>query len=219
MRLTTEEYAFARKRLLDFKIVYQEVYNELLDHVFSDMENRRTQGDARPAELMIEDVIHVMGGTEGIKNMALEHARLFRVKLNQRIGKVYRKHLILKTIAAMTVCFILSTYLPDSTATTITVFALLALLLLSSSLYIGYRMRVIQTDHKKYSLLRTTIFWQAFIPMTLLNVAVIAARFSHVKPTVILSHPAIPIMLFYFTALYLYSCYRVMNEEMQASNA
>lgn len=216
MSLPTEEYAFARKRLLEFKIIYQEVYDELLDHVFTDMESRRNNGDLRPVEQMTADVIQDMGGADGIKKMALEHARLFRVKLNQRIGKVYRKHLIVKTIAAMTACFLIGTYLPDTTAITITVFVLLALTLLSSSLFIGYRMRVIQTDHKKYSLLRTTIFWQAFIPMSLLNLALISARLLHASPAMLLSHPVIPLMVFYFTSLYLYGCYRIMEEELRS---
>lgn len=215
MNLSPEEYALARKRMLDFKIIYQEVYNELLDHVFSDMESRRGNGDLRPAEALLEDVILAMGGVVGIKTMALEHTRLFRVKLNQRIGKVYRENLIVKTLAAMVACFLIGTYLPDTAITTITILVLLALLLLSSSLFISYRMRVIQTEPKKYSLLRTTIIWQAWIPMSLLNLAVIMARLFHTKPATLLSHPVIPMMLFYFTAMYLYSCYRIMEEEMQ----
>ena len=57
MKLTAEELATVNKRLDGYHIIYQEVYDEIADHIITAIEIERAGGDERPVELLFDTVV------------------------------------------------------------------------------------------------------------------------------------------------------------------
>ena len=224
MNLKPEEYDLIRNRMLNFRIPYQEVYLELMDHLSSDIENKRNDGDMREVEVLLQEAINQMGGAAGIEKMAREHENLFRVKIDNRIAKFNRKHILWKSLGAALFCVLADQLVPDNSVCTIALYALIVLIIVAVAAFLNYSMGSLPSIDQKKLLLRTNIFWQVWMPMTMLSAAFFIANIAsaagyHTGRTFIFLHPIIPLIIFYYTVLYLRACYRVMEEELQAVNA
>ena len=225
MNLKLEEYEIIRHRMLKFKIPYQEVYDELLDHIVTDIETKRTAGDLREVSEIMDDLINnSLGGAVGIKKMAREQENLYRLKIHRRIWKIYSRQLWWKTLAAVAGCVVLDRFIPNTTNYTIGIYGLVLLTMVMLEANVLINMRSVKLTDNKQSLLKTNIVWHVFMPMTLLNMAFLIpnliSSFSHYHARAFIKvHPIIPLIIFCYTLMYVESCYRVMKEEMQAAKA
>ncbi|OKS85821.1 hypothetical protein [Mucilaginibacter polytrichastri] len=225
MTLKPEEYEMIRQRILNFKIPYQEIYNELLDHISTDIETKRAAGDFREVSLLLDELIDSsLGGQAGIENMARVQERLYRLKIHRRAWKIYFHHIWWKTLAVAVGCVILNKFIPANLKYTAGIYGLIFLTLFSLYIAVLIKMRSVKQIDNKRSLLKTDILRKVFTLIPLLNMAFVipniintlthyhAREFTRV-------HPIIPLVIFCYTLLYAESCYRIMQEEMYTLKA
>lgn len=77
MVLTTEERAWVTERMKIYDIKYQEIYDELLDHILTAMEIRRREGNKLSVAILFQRVVDEhFGGYQGIEDLAKNQEKL-----------------------------------------------------------------------------------------------------------------------------------------------
>ena len=92
MKLTTEELAWIKERLKWYDIKFQEIYNEIADHIITGIEVARAEGDERDIANVFQTVVDThFGGYQGIDAVVATHKKAFqdRMKKTMRVNFRY----------------------------------------------------------------------------------------------------------------------------------
>jgi len=225
MNLNPEEYELIRQRMLTYKIIYQEIYHEILDHVTSAIESRRDSSDLRAVNIILEELIVTeLGGTAGIAKIARDQERLYRLKIHRRTFRVYGHRIVWKVLLSTFLIVLLDSLIPTPAKEnyTIVLYTMILLLPMSAGIYVMIKMRSIKTMNKKQSLVKNNIRQQVFLPFLFVNLVFTIPNtitmFTSLNAKAFMKvHPAIPLVLLFGIAFYIASCYKVMQEEIAAN--
>ena len=94
MKLNYWELDSIHTRMKSYDIKYQEIYNELFDHIVTAIEQKRAEGDTRSIEKMYTEVIDVQfGGYYGVEMVAKSHEAGYKKKVRKLIWGNFRSYL------------------------------------------------------------------------------------------------------------------------------
>jgi len=110
MILTKEELEWVKERMKIYVIKYQEIYDEILDHILTGIEERRTAGDARDISVVFQDVVDEhFNGYIGIEALALSEEKIYqkniRSLLYQRLKQSFNWQLLLISVILMALTY------------------------------------------------------------------------------------------------------------------
>lgn len=221
MKLTAQECAWIDGEMQWFEIRYQEIYDELLDHVITAVEQIRTNGDTRSVETIYNEVIaQQFGGRSGVEAIAKTHEKAYRAKIYNMVFSDYKRGIIFRILTVTILSTALDMILPESPIVTIALYVAMMVALLSMGIYLLIKMQKIKKVNGRESIRKTNVIMQTFWPFAFFNLLFNIPNFIHhfwgfnAKKFVV-AHPIIPLYLLGYTIFYAISCYRVYEKEIK----
>jgi hypothetical protein len=170
MILTTEETQWVTERMKVYKIKYQEVYNEVFDHILTAIEDQRSAGDNRPILSVFQDVVDKhFGGYAGIDELAAGQEKIYSKRIRSAFKAIFNSYFNWKLLVFAVIVIGVSFSLPDNTLVHKVLLAVISFFAISPSIYTFiYVSKVIRFGGKQ-SLLLQNLISQASLPAILLN--------------------------------------------------
>jgi len=223
MNLTYWEQDWVHTRMKAYDIKYQEIYDELFDHITTAIEARRDAGDNSSLETMYLEIIDAQfGGYFGIGKVAASYENGYKSKVKKMIWGNYRQyinyHSLLFTAALIAISFVL----PHNKLTTVILFSLILISAACCSAYAYITLRRIKPSKGKTSLVYNHIITQANLPLMFVNCALWLPQipyllFSDHEPKNLLlsGPPAILALMLAMILIYNLSCMRLCKQELK----
>jgi hypothetical protein len=171
MILTPQEIAWVKDRMEVYVIEYQEIYDEVLDHILTAIEERREAGDTKEIQVVFQNVVDEhFNGYADIEALAIREEALYRKK----IGNIFHNHLkqyfTWKALAITLALLAISYELPNSGFVHKGFWAGIFLLAFTPVIYAVVAIKGrIKTIRNKKSLLKTYVLPYTILPIALLN--------------------------------------------------
>ena len=110
MILTIEELEWVKERMKIYVIKYQEIYDEVLDHILTGIEERRTAGDSREISVVFQDVVEEhFNGYIGIEALALSEEKIYQKNISslfyQRLKQSFNWQVLLTSVILLALAY------------------------------------------------------------------------------------------------------------------
>jgi hypothetical protein len=153
MILSTQEIASIGLQLDQFHIKYQEIYDELNDHMISAIEDLRSNGDQRNIVVLFMEVVQTQfPGNQSFLLIASQYEKAYQKKIRSALWAAFRDSINWITIPFLVSMIIWGFYLPYGSVTTLSLTLAVALLAMIPHWYIAYSTRQIRAWEGKESL-------------------------------------------------------------------
>ena len=221
MSLTTRELYWINKRMDWYGIKFQEIYEEIADHIISAIEVERAAGDHQPIDVVFDKVTdRDFGGYLGVDKISTAYERAYRSRIKKGLLENFKFYLKKPGLLAVMLSTLVGFYLPR---TKVTVLVMLIGLLLTAIIPLVYAFRNsprIKLDQGKQSIIQSYMKSRALFLLTLINLILCviggAARtWDIVFLNPINYHPVIYMLLFAFFIIYGLSIIRLCRQEFK----
>lgn len=179
MILSTNELEWITERMKIYEIEFQEIYNEILDHIISAIEERRSNGDDREIMVVFQNVVDEhFGGYLGIENLAREQEGIYLKNVKKTWMQSLKHNLNWPMLAFTVVALLLSLQLPNIKF--VRGFLLVSIFLLAFSPIVYAQIAVagkFRTIKGKKSILKGHLITRTALPGTLLNCMIYMPQF------------------------------------------
>jgi hypothetical protein len=226
MILTDEETQWVTERMKVYKIKYQEVYNEVFDHILTAIEDKRSAGDDRPILSVFQDVVDThFGGYTGIDELAAGQEKIYSKRIQGDFKKIFKSYFTWKLLVFAVLAMSLSFGLPNNSLLHKALLVVIFLFAISPSLYTFVYIRKMLRFRGKQSLLLQNLISQAYMPAVFLNGALYIPAIFFVDDTSSsgfqlfkqLPLPVLVLVMILFMVLNL-STITLCNKEMEKKN-
>jgi len=222
MILTTEEINYVSDRLNRHDIKFQEVYDELKDHMLTAIENLRTQGDTRSVETLWQEVVKAQfPGWWPFEDIVKQYQTAYRRKIKKALWANVRHYINWQTIPAMLILVVIGFYLPNTKVVSICMIVALFLVSIVPYIYIYRAARVIKTDKGKQSLVKNYVTSQANFLVLIINLLfnLVANLSREWSPAAFLGPMQYPPVIFMamlvFFVIYCLGCIRLSRQQFK----
>jgi len=223
MNLTYWEQDWVHDRMKEYDIKYQEIYNELFDHITTVIEEQREAGDTNTVQVLYEQVVEKQfGGYWGIVKVAASYEKSYKSKVKKMIWSNYRYYINYQSLLFIMILMGISFALPATKLTFAVLFGMILIGAAYSSAYAYITLRVIKPSKGKTSLVYSHIISQANFPLMFVNMVWVLPRcpsiFFNDKynfDSVYIHYPAILILLLALLLIYDLSCMRLCRQELK----
>lgn len=221
MILSPQEMTLVGLRLDEHRIKYQEVYDEMKDHILSAIEDLRAKGDDRDVEVLFNEVVRSQfPGYKPFEEIVRQYKTLYRNRIYRAMWANFKYYLNFKTLPVLLVLFVLGFYLPhDKPMRVMLIIAMVIMSWVPLAYCLAFTRRI-RTDKGKTSLLKVYLWWQSGLLMILANLILNSFRMigSDVKGLSFLNPdsyaPAVFMLILGFYFIYGLGCIRMINQEM-----
>jgi hypothetical protein len=171
MILNTAEHQWVTERMKIYDIKYQEIYYEILDHILTAIEVKRSSGDKREISVVFQDVVDTdFGGYSGIEELAVKQQKIYSKYIGSSFNAIFRGYFNVKLYAFTVIAAGLAYTLPNNKPMHAVFFIAIILLAFSPLMYAFVLIsRKVETIKGKQSLLKGRLVSQTYIPGMLLN--------------------------------------------------
>lgn len=115
MILTTTELDWINDQMKTCKIRYQEIYDEIFDHILTAVEEKRKAGDDRTIQLVFQQVIDThFGGYTGVERLAVEQVKIYCAKVKKLRIQSFKHYLSWPVLAFIVIAIGLSLKIPNN---------------------------------------------------------------------------------------------------------
>lgn len=221
MKLTAEELQWIDKRMDWYTIKYQEIYDEIFDHIVTAIEEKRTNGDNRSINVVFQDVVDSnFNGYLGIEKIVSSHKKAFQQKLKSALRANYRHYSSWQTSSLMTGLIIVSgCYLPSNK---ITIGIMLICLFIGALIPVIYTIissRKIKVARGKGSIIKGFVLMHSNILIFIFYWITQSIRWGRDSAPVLLKgilfSPIIYMVLFYLFAIHGLSVIKLCKQEFK----
>jgi len=222
MKLSYWEMDYIHGRMKNYDIKFQEIYNELFDHIVTAIEERRAAGDTNSLERMYEDVAKKQFGSySGIEKIAKSYEAGYREKVRKMILANFRYYINFRSLVFIIALMCIGFSLPHTNLITGIFFIAIFAAAAYSSLYAYIKLRAIKPKGGKMSLVYSYTGGQANFPLIFLNALLWVPQLPNIfsdhykfKLTNIYYPVALALMLA-FMIIYSLSCIRLCKQELK----
>lgn len=226
MKLTYWEMDYIHNRMKNYEIKFQEIYNELFDHIVTAIEERRAAGSTDSVEQMYEEVVNTQfrgfyGVANEIEELAKSHENAYRSKVRKMIWANYRYYLNFKTLLFTIVLIVLSFELPHNKSTSLVLVIAIFVAALFSTVFAYVELRSIKPSRGKTSLVYAHTLILANFPLVLLNCALWLPQLPYElmdkDPGFKLVNIPLPVLALVLALILIYnlSCVRLCRQELE----
>jgi hypothetical protein len=174
MKLTAIDLDYIDDRLEACEFKYQEIYDEIRDHVIMAIEVSRKSGDERVIESVFDDMMSTQfPGYYAFEKIAIAYEKAYRIKIKKTIWANFRYYLNLQNILLLAVLFIIMFYLPQNKLTNIALFVCGIALAVVPVIYAHFQTQQVKTDAGKKSIVKEHIKTRAAF-LLLINLYVLS---------------------------------------------
>ena len=224
MKLDYWEMDHIHKRMAMYDIKFQEIYNELFDHIVSSIEEKRAAGDTDSLDKMYNDVVKLQfGGYLGIEKIAKSHEDGYKSRVRKMVWANFRYYINFQSLVFIIALVGLGLLFPHTKLVLgiflIVIFAAAAY----SSAYAYIKLRSIKPKGGKISLVYSHTITQANFPLLFLNALLWLPQlpdiFSDNYKFKLLDiyYPSVLALLLAFMIIYNLSSIRLCKQELKQS--
>jgi len=223
MKLNNVDINYINQRMETYPIPYQEIYDELLDHVISAVETTRNNNDERDIELVFNDIMDThFGNAKEIRRIVLQNVMAYHKKIGKEFRVNFKHYLNWQTVAVVIILIVTSFYLPqNNTLNTILLFATI-ITSFWPTMYIVFMVKNTKTDKKKRSLVKNYMLSISQYLTGLTFVTLFVFRFAKPWHLSLLNplrySPFIYITLLCFFTIYSLSTIRLCKQVLKTDN-
>ena len=219
MKLTAIDLDYINDRLEACGFKYQEIYDEIRDHVILAIEVARKSDDERIIESVFDDMMNTQfPGYYAFEKIAIAYEKAYRIKIKKAIWANFRYYLNLQNILLLAVLFIIMFYLPHNKLTNIALSACCIALAVAPVIYAYFQSQQVKTDAGKKSIVKEHIKTRATF-LLLINLYIFSASVWGNKHTisVFLSdyNSVLGILLILFSVIYTLGSMRLCRQELR----
>ena len=171
MILSAEEVQWVTNRMKVYDIKYQEIYNELFDHVITAIEAKRAAGDSREILSVFQDVVDThFGGYQGIEEVAVGQEKAYSTRIRKTFRTILGSYFNWKLLVFTGIVLGLTVNLPDFKLMHNVLLVLIFLFAVSPMVYTYIIIsRKVKVAKGRKSLLKGQLIAQAYLPLLFLN--------------------------------------------------
>jgi hypothetical protein len=115
MKLSATDLEYINQRMETYPIMYQEIYDEILDHVISAVEIARQKNDQRDIEFVFDEIMNNhFGGLKEIRRIVLQNVMAYNKKISKEFKANFKSYLNWQTVVLIAIIIIGSFYLPET---------------------------------------------------------------------------------------------------------
>ncbi len=222
MKLTYWEMDYIHNRMKNYDIKFQEIYNELFDHIVSAIEEKREAGDTSSLEQMYADVVKTQfGGYSGIEKIARSYEAGYREKVRKMILANFKYYINFRSLVFIIMLMCIGFLLPHTNLIIGIFFIAIFAAAAYSSLYAYIKLRAIKPKGGKMSLVYNYTGGQANFPLMFVNSLLWLPQLPNIfsdhykfKLTNVY-HPVVLALMLAFMIIYSLSCMRLCRQELQ----
>lgn len=226
MKLPAEDYRWINEQLKGYKIRYQEIHDELFDHIVSDIEQHRAEGNPASLESLFQHIIFQFGGKDGIESIAKSQEFAYRKRISVLFWKIYGSYLDWKAIAFIILSCGICLYLPPVPLISQTLMVALYIISVIPIIYAFGKMKAVKVTKGKQSMVTRYIVANSMLPTCIMSLFLnlpnaiddILEKSNHVRPF-INSHPVIPAFLLTWFIIYMASYFKLSRQELATREA
>lgn len=153
-----------------YGIKFQEIYDEIADHMITAIEKERSAGDHRTIDLVFDTVAdREFGGYLGVDKIVKVYEHTYRHKIRKELLANFKARLNLQTMFCVSLLVVIGLYLPHSKPTKIVVWVGLALTALIPVIFASRNAPQIKTDEGKQSIVKSYMKTRAGALLVLLS--------------------------------------------------
>jgi len=221
MNLTTIDLNYINHRMETYDIKYQEVYDEIKDHVISAVEDIRAKGDDRNIVYVFDDMMSAQfPGYWAFQKISKQYERAYRKKIRKTLWANMKHCLNWQTIPLIALSVIIGFYLPHNKMVSVVFMVLMLIAAIVPYFYVLRKSRIIKPDEGKKSMVKDHVITRAFallaITQVLLNLIGLIGRdynITYLNPRYF--HPVFYILLISFFFIYGLSCILLCRQELR----
>jgi len=176
MKLSPEELRWIDERLKTYKIIYSEIYHEILDHIISAIEQKRAAGDNSDIEILFRQVVEGhFGGYQGIENLVDKRRAIYIKSIKKLWRQSLQRYLNWPMLGFAIVALLLSLEVPDVKSIKLSLVVGCILLAFSPIVYASFSLqgRVLKTIKGTQPFLRRHLIGVASAPASFLSLLVL----------------------------------------------
>jgi hypothetical protein len=179
MILTQQELSWIDERMKIYDIKYQEIYNEILDHIITAIEEKRKAGDKQEIQWLFQQVVDEhFGGFFGVEKLAAGQKDIYLQSVRRLWNNSFRYYLNWQMLVFTLIAILISFKLPDVKLVRAMLMTACLLLAFSPLLYTHFLLSgKIKTTRGKQSLIKGHMVTRAYLPGALLNFLIYAPQF------------------------------------------
>jgi hypothetical protein len=222
MKLDYWEMDYIHNSMKNYDIKFQEIYNELFDHIVTAIEERRTSGDTNSLEQMYAGVVKIQfGGYSGIEKIAKSHEDGYKRKVRKMIWANFRHYINFQSLVFIIALMCIGFSLPHTKLIMGIFFIAIFAAAAYSSLYAYIKLRAIKPKGGKISLVYSHTITQANFPLIFLNALLWVPQLPNIfsdnyKFSILdIYYPAILALLLALMIIYNLSCMRLCRQELE----
>jgi len=162
VRLLPTDIAYIDTRLDEHGLKYQEVYDEIRDHLLLAMETSRANGDERDIELVYNDMMAAQfPGYYPFERIAIDYEKAYRAKIKKMVWKNAGHYLKPLNAIILGLAIVAGYYLPENKTTYAILIAVLLIIAAMPVVYAHTKLANIKTDEGKQSIVKVHIMSSA----------------------------------------------------------
>jgi len=222
MKLTTTDLDYIDERLETHGLKYQEIYNEIRDHVILAIETARSAGDERAIESVYNDMMAVQfPGYYPFERISITYEKAYRARIKKTVWANVRYYLSpLNVIAIALVSLIAGYKLPETQTTDIVILVVFLIASVFPIIYARIKSAEIKTDNGRESIMREQIRNRAllvFFNFFVVKIVFLMCREGwHATLLGASNHnPAVDLFLIAFAVIYGLSIARLCRQEIK----
>lgn len=222
MRLDYWEMDYIHNRMKNYDIKFQEIYNELFDHIVTAIEEKRATGDTGSIERMYEDVVNTQfRGFSGIEKIAKAHEDGYKRKVRKMIWANFRYYINFQSLIFIIALIGLGLLFPHTKLVMGIFFIVIFAAAAFSSVYAYIKLRAIKPKGGKISLVYSHTITQANVPLLFLNALLWVPQLpnifnDHYKFRLLdIYYPVVLALVLAFMIIYNLSCMRLCKQELK----
>jgi hypothetical protein len=204
-----------------YEIKYQEIYDEIKDHMISAVEQARAAGDSRSSAEVYEELVEKhFPGYWAFENLSKEYEKAYNAKIRIRLRANIKHYLNVQNLLLIGIFILTGFYVPHNKQVSITLMIILVISALVPYFYVLHKARIVKVKTGKRSLVKNNVTSRASVLMFasnfLLNMVGFLGRDYHItflNPKNF--HPVAYILLISFFVIYGLSAVRLCRQELR----
>ena len=225
MKLSEIDLNYINHRMDTYDIKYQEIYDEIKDHIISAIETARADGDQRNIVYVFDDLMEAhFPGYWAFQKISKQYEKAYRAKIRKTLWANMKDYLNWQTIPLIALSVIIGFYLPHDKRVSLVFVVLLIVTSIVPYFYVLQKSQVIRPNEGKKSMVKNHVVTRAFLLLALINVILNLIgmigrdyHISYLNPRYF--HPVVYVLLLSFFIIYGLCSMRLCRQEIKITDS
>ena len=221
MKLNDTDTNYINHRMDTYDIKYQEIYDEIKDHVISAIETVRASGDGRNIVTVFDEMMEKQfPGYYAFEKIAIAYEKAYHTKIMKTLWANMKQYLSWQVIVTICLLLAISFYLPQNKSTSLVFMVTLLIIAIIPQFYTLGKTNSIKPPKGKRSMVKQHVrYWGAilliFTNLLLNSIGFLGKEYhiNYLNP--LYFYPAVYVLLISSFIIYGLSSMRLCRQELK----